>query len=86
MRFMLAFPNADELMMFKSAFRDSKRWLQMAADPAYQGETRAHLFILNDDHLEYVRTLWIQHEDVKQDEIEQYLRMNAIRLFEGGMT
>lgn len=88
MRFMLAFPNADELMMFtrvsfKSAFRDSKRWLQMAADPAYQGETRAHLFILNDDHLEYVRTLWVQYEDVKQDEIEQYLRMNAIRLFEG---
>ena len=55
----------------------------MAADPACQGETRAHLFILNDDHLEYVRTLWVQHEDVKQEEIEQYLRMNAVRLFEG---
>lgn len=41
MRFMLAFPNADELIMFtrnsfKSAFRDSKRWLQMAANPSYR--------------------------------------------------
>lgn len=88
LRFMLAFPNADELWMFtrisfNSAFKDSKRWLQMAADPDYQGETRAHLFILNDDHLEYVRTLWVQCEDVKQEEIERYLRMNVIRLFEG---
>lgn len=88
MRFMLAFPNADELIMFnrvsyKSAFIDSKRWLKLVADPEYQGETRAHLFIVNGDHFVYVRTLWVQKEDVKREEIDKYLRMNAVGLFEG---
>ena len=90
LRFMLYMPNRDELTFFMrpsftKAMKDAKAWLQMASDP-YEGlcgETRAHLYIANGNKFEYIRTLWVQWDDVHNCEIDQYEHLNPDDMFKG---
>lgn len=88
LRFMLVKPNADELcffsrVSFKQAFRFAKRDLQWSSDPEFLGETRAHLYIACGDHFRYVRTLWIQADDIPAGEIERFSSLDPVKMFAG---
>lgn len=85
LKFMVVFPNADEIAFFQrasysDAFRDAKRWLQAESDPELFGETRAHLFIANSHGtFTHVKTLLVQFPSEAElvGEIDKYSRIKT---------